>query len=96
MMCCACSTSAACSRSQLNLTPAYLAEIIKLVDAGTINTSTGKSLLEKVEEAGTVAGGNCRGRRAGAKSAMTLPSAPSARKCWQKARRKWQLTRRAK
>ncbi len=36
----------------LNLTPQYLAEIIKLVDAGTINTSTGKSLLEKVEEKG--------------------------------------------
>jgi len=34
----------------LKLTPEYLAEIIKLVDAGTINTSTGKSLLEKVEE----------------------------------------------
>ena len=37
---------------QLRLTPAYLAEIIKLVDAGTVNTSTGKSLLEKVEESG--------------------------------------------
>jgi aspartyl-tRNA(Asn)/glutamyl-tRNA(Gln) amidotransferase subunit B len=29
-----------------------LAEIIKLVDAGTVNTSTGKSLLEKVEDMG--------------------------------------------
>jgi aspartyl-tRNA(Asn)/glutamyl-tRNA(Gln) amidotransferase subunit B len=34
----------------LHLTPAYLAQIIKLVDAGTINTNTGKSLLVKVEE----------------------------------------------
>ena len=37
---------------QLKLTPAYLAEIIKLVDASTINTSTGKSLLGKVEDSG--------------------------------------------
>lgn len=37
---------------QLRLTPAYLAEIIRLVDAGTINTSTGKSLLARVEETG--------------------------------------------
>ncbi len=37
---------------QLRLTPAYLAGIIKLVDAGTINTSTGKSLLARVEETG--------------------------------------------
>jgi aspartyl-tRNA(Asn)/glutamyl-tRNA(Gln) amidotransferase subunit B len=36
----------------LQLAPEYLAEIIKLVDAGTVNTSTGKSLLDKVEEAG--------------------------------------------
>ena len=36
--------------ADLYLTPLYLAEIIKLVDAGTINTSTGKSLLEKVQE----------------------------------------------
>jgi aspartyl-tRNA(Asn)/glutamyl-tRNA(Gln) amidotransferase subunit B len=35
---------------QLQLTPQYLAEIIKLVDANTINTSTGKSLVEKVED----------------------------------------------
>lgn len=34
----------------LRLTPIYLAEIIKLVDAKTINTGTGKSLLEKVEQ----------------------------------------------
>ena len=37
---------------QLRLTPEYLADIIKLVDAGTINTSTGKSLVEKVEDTG--------------------------------------------
>jgi len=36
----------------LKLTPAYLAEIIKLVDSGSVNTSTGKSLLSKVEESG--------------------------------------------
>ena len=38
------------SAAELNLTPAYLAEILKLVDAGTINTNTGKSLLQKVQE----------------------------------------------
>jgi aspartyl-tRNA(Asn)/glutamyl-tRNA(Gln) amidotransferase subunit B len=38
--------------NQLKLTPAYLAEILKMVDAGQINTSTGKSLLEKVESSG--------------------------------------------
>jgi aspartyl-tRNA(Asn)/glutamyl-tRNA(Gln) amidotransferase subunit B len=38
--------------SDLRLTPVYLAEIIKLVDAGTINTSTGKSLLDRVQESG--------------------------------------------
>jgi aspartyl-tRNA(Asn)/glutamyl-tRNA(Gln) amidotransferase subunit B len=38
--------------NQLQVTPAYLAEIVKLVDANTINTSTGKSLLEKVQESG--------------------------------------------
>ncbi|MBW6473935.1 MAG: Asp-tRNA(Asn)/Glu-tRNA(Gln) amidotransferase subunit GatB [Anaerolineaceae bacterium] len=37
---------------QLKLTPAFLAEILKMVDAGQINTSTGKSLLEKVETSG--------------------------------------------
>ena len=37
---------------ELRLTPVYLAEIIQLVDAGTINSSTGKSLLEKVENSG--------------------------------------------
>ena len=38
--------------NQLQLTPAFLAEILKMVDAGQINTSTGKSLLEKVETSG--------------------------------------------
>jgi aspartyl-tRNA(Asn)/glutamyl-tRNA(Gln) amidotransferase subunit B len=38
--------------SELKLNPAYLAEIIKLVDAGAVNTSTGKSLLDKVETSG--------------------------------------------
>ena len=37
---------------ELKLTPAYLAEIIKLVDANTVNTPTGKALLEKVEDSG--------------------------------------------
>ncbi len=37
---------------QLRITPAYLAEILKMVDTGKINTSTGKSLLNKVEETG--------------------------------------------
>jgi aspartyl-tRNA(Asn)/glutamyl-tRNA(Gln) amidotransferase subunit B len=37
---------------ELRLTPAYLAGIIKLVDAGTINSSTGKSLLDKVQSTG--------------------------------------------
>lgn len=36
----------------LKLTPAYLAEIIKLVDAGTVNTNTGKTLLDKVNGSG--------------------------------------------
>jgi len=38
--------------SELKLTPAYLAEMIKLIDAGTINTSTGKTIIEKVEATG--------------------------------------------
>ncbi len=40
----------------LRLTPAYLAEILKLVDTGAINTSTGKSLLQKVEDSGRAPG----------------------------------------
>jgi len=35
---------------RLKLTPVYLAEIITMVEANTINTSTGKTLLLKVEE----------------------------------------------
>jgi aspartyl-tRNA(Asn)/glutamyl-tRNA(Gln) amidotransferase subunit B len=37
------------SPSELNLTPIYLAQILRLVDSGRINNSTGKSLLDKVE-----------------------------------------------
>jgi aspartyl-tRNA(Asn)/glutamyl-tRNA(Gln) amidotransferase subunit B len=40
------------SADSLQLTPAYLADIVKLVDSGAINASTGKSLLEKVEDSG--------------------------------------------
>jgi aspartyl-tRNA(Asn)/glutamyl-tRNA(Gln) amidotransferase subunit B len=40
------------SARDLRLIPAYLAEIIKLVETGAVNTSTGKSLLEKVEASG--------------------------------------------
>ncbi len=40
------------SAETLRLKPAYLAEIIRLVDAGTININTGKSLLDKVEKTG--------------------------------------------
>jgi aspartyl-tRNA(Asn)/glutamyl-tRNA(Gln) amidotransferase subunit B len=38
--------------SELKLTPEYLAEILRLVDANTINNNTGKALLIKVEESG--------------------------------------------
>lgn len=38
--------------TSLSLTPVFLAEIIKLVDDSTLNTSTGKALLEKVEQSG--------------------------------------------
>ena len=37
---------------QLKLTPPWLAELIKLVDSGTINVSTAKSLVDKVEKGG--------------------------------------------
>jgi aspartyl-tRNA(Asn)/glutamyl-tRNA(Gln) amidotransferase subunit B len=40
------------SAGELRLKPAFLAEIIRLVDAGTINANTGKALLEKVESSG--------------------------------------------
>ncbi len=36
----------------LRVTPEHLARIIQLVDAGTINTSTGKALVEKVQDTG--------------------------------------------
>lgn len=35
---------------QLQLKPAYLAEILKLIDSSVINNATGKKLLKKVEE----------------------------------------------
>ncbi len=38
---------------QLKLTPQFLAEILKLVDGGVINTSTGKALLDKVQASGS-------------------------------------------
>ncbi len=41
------------SAEKLRLTPIYLAEIIRLVESGKVNTNTGKSLLEKVERTGT-------------------------------------------
>ena len=44
------------SAGELRLTPAFLAEIIRLVDANTINTSTGKALLEKVQTTGRAPG----------------------------------------
>jgi len=37
---------------ELRLTPVYLAEIVRLVDSGTVNINTGKSLLEKVQQGG--------------------------------------------
>ncbi len=36
----------------LKLTPAHLAELLKLVDSGKINITTGKALLGKVQESG--------------------------------------------
>jgi aspartyl-tRNA(Asn)/glutamyl-tRNA(Gln) amidotransferase subunit B len=38
--------------AELKITPAYLAELIILVDSGKVNTSTAKSILEKVETTG--------------------------------------------
>ncbi|MDD5368598.1 MAG: Asp-tRNA(Asn)/Glu-tRNA(Gln) amidotransferase subunit GatB, partial [Anaerolineaceae bacterium] len=40
------------SAEHLRLTPAYLAEILNLLDAGAINTNTGKNLLSKVQQTG--------------------------------------------
>jgi len=44
------------SAAELKLTPLYLAEIIKLVDTNTVNSSTGKALLEKVQASGQAPG----------------------------------------
>ena len=41
-----------CTADQLKVTPQYLAEILKLVDTNTVNTSTGKNLLAKVDQSG--------------------------------------------
>jgi len=38
--------------AELKLTPAYLVEILRMVDSGVINISTGKALLEKVQDSG--------------------------------------------
>ena len=40
------------SANQLKLTPQYLADILKLMDEGKVNTPTGKSLLHKVQAGG--------------------------------------------
>ena len=40
----------------LALTPAYFAEVLKLMDAGTVNTPTGKALLLKVQDSGSAPG----------------------------------------
>lgn len=40
------------SAAQMSLTPPFLAEILKMIDSGVINNSTGKSLLQKVEDSG--------------------------------------------
>jgi len=37
---------------EMQLTPAYLAELLKLIDAGTINITTGKSLLQVIQDSG--------------------------------------------
>lgn len=37
---------------QLKVTPAYLAELLGLIDAGKINSSIGKNLLDKIEASG--------------------------------------------
>ena len=38
--------------ANMRLTPQFLAELLKLVDEGTINITTGKALLEQVQESG--------------------------------------------
>ncbi|MEN8240943.1 MAG: Asp-tRNA(Asn)/Glu-tRNA(Gln) amidotransferase subunit GatB [Chloroflexota bacterium] len=42
----------ATTAGELKLTAEYLAEIIQLVDAKTVNSTTGRALLEKVQESG--------------------------------------------
>jgi len=37
---------------KLTLSPEHLAQVIKMVDEGTINNATGKALLAKVQESG--------------------------------------------
>jgi aspartyl-tRNA(Asn)/glutamyl-tRNA(Gln) amidotransferase subunit B len=44
------------SADQLRLTPKDLAAVIKMVDDGTVNNATGKSLLVKVQESGKAPG----------------------------------------
>jgi aspartyl-tRNA(Asn)/glutamyl-tRNA(Gln) amidotransferase subunit B len=46
----------AVSPDALLLSPKYLAEIIRLVDTSTINISTGKALLLRVQESGRAPG----------------------------------------
>ena len=43
---------------EMKLTPAALAAILQMVDKGTININTGKSLLQKVQESGKIPGGH--------------------------------------
>ncbi len=38
--------------AEMRLTPQYLAELLKLVDAGSINITTGKALLQQVQDSG--------------------------------------------
>jgi aspartyl-tRNA(Asn)/glutamyl-tRNA(Gln) amidotransferase subunit B len=40
------------SARELKLTPRYLSDVVKLVDSNAINSSTGKSLLEKINSTG--------------------------------------------
>jgi len=42
--------------AEMRLTPQYLAELLKLVDAGSINITTGKALLQQVQDSGKAPG----------------------------------------
>jgi aspartyl-tRNA(Asn)/glutamyl-tRNA(Gln) amidotransferase subunit B len=44
--------AAGITAAELKLTPTYLAQIIRLVDAGSVNTNTAKTLIEKVQASG--------------------------------------------